>query len=204
LAEYFSHHQYRRSKVTSFRKIKVFNSKELALIALFSSLWITSQIYLGPLIGRLTGEHGVIQRFLGWLLMLLIARLTGKFGRVTLMAAVASLATRIIRPGAIYSLFVGLGYALGGLTFDLLYFLPSKDIQRKIFLLLISLVSSIVAGIPYMLYRLAFLSLYGFLMWLPFYMPDLIRSILLSVAGTLTGLFIAPKIETQIKIRLPP
>jgi hypothetical protein len=183
----------------SFRKIKAFSSKELALIALFSSLWITSQIYLGPLIGRLTGEHGVIQRFLGWLLMLLIARLTGKFGRVTLMAAVASLATRIIRPGAIYSLFVGLGYALGGLTFDLLYFLPSKAIQtRKTSLLLISLVSSMIAGIPYMLYRLAFLSLYGFLMWL----PDLIRSVLLSVTGTLTGLFIAPKIETRIPIAL--
>jgi hypothetical protein len=187
----------------SFRKIKAFSSKELALIALFSSLWITSQIYLGPLIGRLTGEHGVIQRFLGWLLMLLIARLTGKFGRVTLMAAVASLATRIIRPGAIYSLFVGLGYALGGLTFDLLYFLPSKAIQtRKTSLLLISLVSSMIAGIPYMLYRLAFLSLYGFLMWLPFYIPDLIRSVLLSVTGTLTGLFIAPKIETRIPIAL--
>jgi len=189
----------------SFRKNKAFSSKELALIALFSSLWITSQIYLGPLIGRLTGEHGVIQRFLGWLLMLLIARLTGKFGRVTLMAAVTSVATRIVHPGAIYSLFVGLGYALGGLTFDLLYFLPSKAIQtRKTSLLLISLVSSMIAGIPYMLYRLAFLSLYGFLMWLPFYMPDLIRSVLLSVTGTLTGLFIAPKIETRIKIRLHP
>lgn len=184
------------------KKIKTFSSKELALIAIFSSLWITSQIYLGPLIGKLTGEHGVIQRFLGWLLMLFMARFTSKFGRVTLMAAVASLTTRIIRPGAIYTLFVGLGYALGGLTFDLLYFLPSKAIHaRKTFLLLISLVSGIVASIPYMLYRLAFLGFYGFLMWLPFYLPDLIRGTLLSVTGTLTGLFIAPRIEARIKIR---
>jgi hypothetical protein len=185
-------------------KIKAFSSKELALIAIYSSLWITLQIYLGPLIGGLTGEHGVMQRFLGWLLMLLMARLTGKFGRVTLMAAVVSLATRIIRPGAVYALFVGLGYALGGLAFDLLYFLPSKALSaRKTFLSLISLFSGVVASIPYMLYRFAFLGFYGFLVWLPFYLPDLVRSVLLSVAGTLTGLSIAPKVERQVKIKLP-
>jgi hypothetical protein len=186
------------------RKIKTFSSKELALVAIFSSLWTATQIYLGPLIGRLTGEHGVIQRFLGWLLMVLIARFTGKFGGVTLMAAVVSLATRIIRPGALYALFIGLGYAAGGLTFDLLYFCTIKRLHmRKVFLLLISLVSNIIASIPYMLYRLAFLELYGFLIWLPFYLPDLIRSVLLGVAGTLTGLFIAQRVVARIKIILP-
>lgn len=184
------------------KNIKAFSSRDLAIIALFSSLWITSQIYLGPLIGRLTGEHGVIQRFLGWFLMLLMARLTGKFGRVALMATVTSLATRIMRPGALYALFVGLGYALGGLTFDLLYFLMRENLKiKRAYILAVSLVSGMVAGIPYMLYRLAFLELFGFLSWLPLYLPDFIRSTLLSVAGTLTGLAISPRIEGQIKIK---
>jgi len=187
----------------SIGRIKEYSSKELALIAALSSLWITSQIYLGPLVGRLTGEHGVIQRFLGWLLMLLMARLTNRFGRVTLMATIVSLATRIIRPGALYALFIGLGYALGGLIFDLLYFFSSKeDRSRKTLLLSISLISGLIASIPYMLYRFAFLGFYGFLMWLPFYLPDLVRGTLLSVAGTLTGLLIIPKVEARIKIRL--
>ncbi len=182
-------------------KLKAFSSKDLALVALFSSLWITSQIHLGPLIGGLTGEHGVIQRFLGWLLMLLMARLTGKFGRTTLMAAITSLATRIIRPGPLYALFVGLGYALGGLTFDLLYFLLPKAFgAKRTYILIISLISGTIASIPYMFYRFAFLGFYGFLIWFPFYLPDLIKSILLSAAGTLTGLFISPKIEAQVRI----
>jgi hypothetical protein len=184
-------------------RIKAYSSKELTLIAVFSSLWITSQIYLGPLIGGLTGEHGVIQRFLGWLLMLLMARLTNGFGRVTLMAAIVSLATRIIRPGALYALFVGLGYALGGLIFDLLYFFSSKEARsKKTLLILISLVSGLIASVPYMLYRFAFLGFYGFLMSLPFYLSDLVRGTLLSVAGTLTGLLIIPKVNARIKVRL--
>ena len=179
------------------------SSRDLALVAIFSSLWIASQIYLGPLIGILTGQHGVIQRFLGWLLMLSIARFTAKFGRVTLMTAIASLATRMIRLGQLYALFVGLGYALGGLTFDLLYFLPkiSSIKAKKMYLSAISLISGIVASIPYILYRLAFLGFYGFLIWFPFYLPNLIREILLSVAGTLTGLLIVPKVEAGIKAR---
>lgn len=183
-------------------KLKAFSSGDLALIALFSSLWITSQIYLGPLIGGLTGQHGVIQRLLGWLLMLLMARLAGKFGRVTLMAIVTSLATRIIRPGPLYALFVGLGYALGGLIFDLLYFLLPKALNaEKACILIISLISGVVASMPYMFYRFAFLGFYGFLIWFPFYLPDFIKSMLLSVAGTLTGLFIYPRIEARIKIK---
>ena len=99
-----------------------FNTKELALISVLTSLWIVSQLYLSPVIFQITRQHGVTQRVMGWFLMLTLARLTGKFGRVTAMATIASLATRIIRLGAPYSWFVGLGYALGGLTFDLYTF----------------------------------------------------------------------------------
>lgn len=182
-------------------RIRTLDSKDLALIVVFSSLWVATQIYFGPMIGVLTGQHGVIQRFVGWFLMLLMARLTGRFGRVTMMAAITSLATRMIRPGQLYALFAGLGYALGGLTFDFLYFLPRGDLKaKKLYVLTVSLVSGIVASIPYMLYRLAFLGLFGFLIWLPLYLPDFARSVALSIAGALAGLLCLPRIEKQIKI----
>ena len=57
------------------RGVKWFDTKELALISVFSSLWIVSQIYLGPIIGQITHVHGVIQRMFGWLLMIILARL---------------------------------------------------------------------------------------------------------------------------------
>ncbi|MCX8170497.1 MAG: putative sulfate exporter family transporter [Candidatus Bathyarchaeota archaeon] len=201
------HHQSNLTEIAMgetmhIKKSKMLSSRDLALVAIFSSLWTATQIYFGPLIGALTGQHGVIQRFMGWLLMLLMARLTGRFGRVTLMATITSLATRLIRPGQLYAIFVGLGYALGGLTFDTLFFLPKGDLKaKKSYILVVSLISGIIASIPYMLYRLAFLGLLGFLAWLPFYLPDFIRSVLLSVAGTLTGLAFSPRIEGQMGMK---
>ncbi len=94
--------------------------------------------------------------------MLMLARLTGKFGRVTVMAAIASSATRIIRLGQVYSLFVGFRYALGGLTFDLLYVFPTvknlKGWVNRTYLLGISALSGSIALIPYLLYRFYFLA----------------------------------------------
>lgn len=75
-----------------------FNAKDLAFISVFSAVWIVSQIFLGPWIGQITRQHGVINRLVGWLLMVVLAELTGRFGRVSLMSATAALATRIIRP----------------------------------------------------------------------------------------------------------
>jgi len=182
------------------RRLRRFNTKELALISVLSSLWIVSEIYLGPVISQITHVHGVIQRVLGWFLMLVLARLTGKFGRVTTMAAIASSATRIIRPGRIYALFVGLGYALGGITFDLLYFLPIarsfKGEVKRTYLLSISLASGATALIPYLLFQLSLLGFYGFVAWIPLYTYDMIKSVALSILGTLIGISVLPKIES--------
>jgi len=84
-----------------------FNTRDLALISVFSSLWIVTQMYLGPMIGQLTDIHGVTQRVFGWFLMLILVRLTRRFGRVTTMSIIASLVTRIVRPITLYSIFVG-------------------------------------------------------------------------------------------------
>jgi len=171
----------------------------LALISVLSSLWIVSEIYLGPVISHITQVHGVVQRVFGWFLMVILAGLTGRFGRVTAMAAIASSATRIIRPGQLYSLFVGLGYALGGLTFDLLYFLPManrlKGKKGKVYLASVSVLSGAIALIPYLLFQLSVLGLYGFLLWVPLYIYNMIKSVSLSLLGTLAGVSILPRIE---------
>jgi hypothetical protein len=176
-----------------------FNTKELALISVLTSMWIVSQLYLSPIIFQITRQHGIIQRVMGWLLMLTLARLTGKFGRVTAMAAIASLATRIIRLGAPYSWFVGLGYALGGLTFDLLFFFPPamnlKWGTKRTYLLAISLVSGTIVLIPYILFKFSVLDFYGFLVWISWYAYIAIKNVALNVLGTSIGIVALPQIE---------
>jgi hypothetical protein len=186
-----------------------FNTKELALISVLTSLWIVSQLYLSSVIFQITRQHGVIQRVVGWFLMLTLASLTGKFGRVTTMAAIASLATRIIRLGAPYSWFVGLGYALGGLTFDLLFFFPpAKNLKwgtKRTYLLGISVLSGTVALIPYILFKFSVLEFYGFLVWISLYAYPAIKNVALNVLGTLIAISVLPQIEVWAsKIREKP
>jgi len=85
--------------------------------------------------------------------MVVLAELTKSFGRVSLMSAIAALATRIVRSSAsLYALTVGLGYALGGFAFDVLYFLPfANNLEgrsRKIYILVCSVLSGIIATVP--------------------------------------------------------
>lgn len=176
-----------------------FDAKELALISVFSSLWVVSEVSLGPTISQITQVHGVIERVLGWLLMFMLAELTGKFGRVTMMSAIASLATRIIRLGRLYALFVGIGYALGGFTFDLLLF-GSKETSEgkhgKSYLILISFLSGTIALIPYLLFELSVLGSYGFILWIPYYVYAMVKGVILSVLGTTLGILVSPRIKS--------
>lgn len=191
-------------KLGKLRKLLNLNTKEIALVSVFSAVWVTAQIYLGPTIGQVTNVHGVAQRLVGWLLMLILAELTGKFGRVSIMAAVAALATRVIRRSAsLYIWMVGLGYALGGLSFDLLFFIsgannPERK-NRKISLLTISLISGVVALVPYVLFKLFTLLLPAFVVWIPTYFPKAVILVVLNVLGTLTGFSIFPQIKPWIK-----
>jgi len=176
------------------------NTKEIALVSVFSAVWIAAQISLGPIISQITGIHGVIQSLVGWLLMLIVAELTGKFGRVSIMAAVAALATRMIRTSpALYIWVVGLGYALGGLTFDLLFFIPVvnnlEEKGRKAYILTISLISGVVANVPYVLFKLFTLLIPAFLIWIPTYVPLAVKDLILNVLGVIVGLSILPLIK---------
>ena len=177
-----------------------FTTKEIALISVFSSLWIVSQIYLGPVISQITHVHGVIQRLMGWLLMLILAELSKGFGRVSAMSATAALTTRIVRRTAsLYAITVGIGYTLGGVFFDLLFFLPIlnkfKGKTRKTYLLFASVLSGVIAIVPYLFYKFYFLGFYGFIAWIPLYVPSAITSVILSFFGTLIGLYITPQIK---------
>jgi len=132
--------------------------------------------------------------------MVVLAELTGKFGRVSLMSAIAALATRIVRRSAsLYALTVGLGYALGGFAFDILYFLPFtgnlEGGSRKIYILACAVLSGIVAAVPYLLFKFYMLGLHGFLALSPVYVYYLIKGTLLSFFGSLLGLSFTPKIK---------
>lgn len=182
------------------RKRLNLSTKEIALVSTLSSVWIASQIYLGPIISQITQVHGVIQHLVGWLLMLILAELTGKFGRVSIMAAVAALATRVIRRSAsLYIWVVGLGYALGGLVFDLLFFTPiANNLEgktRKAYLLTISALSGAVVLVPYLFFQLYTLGIYTFIAFTPQYAYSIIKDTVLSVLGSLIGLSTLPQIK---------
>ena len=169
-----------------------FNTKEIALIAVLSSIWIVSEIYMGYYIGQITHVHGVTERLVAWFLMLVLAEISGKFGRVTTMAIISATATRVIRQSALEGLVVGLGYVLGGLIFDLLFFIPyANKIEgkiRKIWILATSVISGIAALIPYLFMKLAILGIYGFIAFSPQYAYSLGKGTVLSFLGTFIGL----------------
>jgi len=185
-----------------------FTTKELTLIPVFSSVWIVSQIYLGPWIGQITQQHGIINRIVGWLLMLVLAGLTGRFGRATAMSFIAAFATRIVRRSAsLYALTVGLGYALAGFIFDMLFFLPYTESlggkTRKACLLAASIISGIIALASYLIFKFSMLGPYGFLALLPKYAYSLDKGTLLSFLGTFIGFISnAKNRDTEGKIRM--
>lgn len=182
------------------REVTCINTREIALVSVFSAIWVTAEIYLGPTIGQITQIHGVPQRLFGWLLMLTLAELTGNFGNVSIMSTVAALSTRIIRRSAsLYIWVVGLGYALGGLVFDFLFFLPFfgslEGKIRKLYVLVVSTVSGVVASVPYILFKFFTLPPEAFIIWIPIYIPDLVIEVVLSTLGAFIGLSILPLIR---------
>ena len=175
------------------------SNRELTLVSLFSSLWVVSQLQLGPLIGSITHVHGVANRVVGWLLMFLLASFTPRFGRVTMMATISALATRALRRSfSVYSLTVGLGYALGGLVFDALFIRMNQnraENPRGVYVALVALISGLLASVPYLAFKFITLGHLGFLVLLPKYSSSLIRNMILSLLGALLGLSVLPRIK---------
>jgi hypothetical protein len=150
------------------------------------------------LIGSITHIHGVANRVVGWMLMLILASLTPRLGRVTLMATISALATRVLRRSfSAYSLTVGLGYALGGLVFDLLFFKMNRKVANPSarYVVSISLISGLLASMPYLAYKYLTLGHIAFLVLLPTYMYSLIRNVILSGLGALLGYSVLPRMQ---------
>lgn len=183
-------------------------SREIALITVFAALWMAAEISLGPLIGRLRvgplSLHGVVNRVVGWMLMLIMAEVTMRFGRASAMSLIAATGTRIIRLDPLEGFVVGAGYALGGLVFDILFFTkPGMSLRgtwRRLYLLSSSAVSGALANAPYLLWRLYVLGFYGFLILSPTYITSTVKGILFSIIGTTLGLSVLPSIRKAIPV----
>ena len=179
------------------------STREITLIIIFSSLWTASEIALGPVIGSLSigpfSLHGSINRLVGWLLMVILAEVTGRFGRVTAMTCIATLATRMIRVSALEGTIVGLGYAVGGLVFDVLYFLLIQKNLKGKFHLVYSYITYVISGVfalvPYLLFEFAVLDLYTFIALLPSFGWSLFKGVLLSVVGASVGASFSNKLK---------
>jgi hypothetical protein len=181
-------------------------NRELALVTLFSALWITAQIILGPILGRISlgpiSFHGVVNRVVGWMLMLVLANVSGKFGRVSIMALVASLGTRLIRLSPLTGIVTGIGYALGGLIFDLIFFgIFSRNTRNRISAILL-LATSIISGTltmsPYLLFKFSILGTEAFINLAPFYVISTFKGTIFSLLGTMLGVSILPRIKSLV------
>ncbi|MDQ1280572.1 MAG: hypothetical protein QG670_1835 [Thermoproteota archaeon] len=193
--------QERGERVT--RRYLWASTREMTLIILFSSLWIAAEMFLGPMIGPFSigpfSLHGSVNRLVGWLLMVVLAEGTGRFGRVTAMTCIATLATRVIRSSALEGTIVGLGYALGGLVFDVLYFLPiKKSLNGKlkfVYSYFMYVVSGIFAIVPYLLFKLIILGLYTFMALSPSFGWSVFKGIILSIVGASLGVSLSYKLK---------
>lgn len=191
------------------RNRRSFSTKEITLITVFSSLWAAAEIALGPIIGRLSigplSLHGSINRLVGWFLMVVLAEVSGRFGRVTIMTSIATLVTRTIRVSALEGAIVGLGYALGGLTFDVLFFLPlSKGLKGRLritYLYITYVISGVSALIPYLIFKFTALGLYAFIATLPSYGWSIFKGTLLSIVGASIGTPISRKVKSLWEVK---
>jgi hypothetical protein len=176
-------------------------TKEFTLMVTLASLWIAAEVTLGPVIGRVSlgplSMHGAIQHVVGWLLMVVVAELTNRFGRVTFMTAIAAVGTRAIRISLIEGMLVGLGYVIAGFLFDLLYFILSlKSVQKnRLPILLITVPTSIITLLPYLAFRYYLLGPIAFLVLLPSYIFSMAKNVVFSIFGVLLALSILPRVE---------
>ena len=188
---------------TSQNKTLRIKTRELALISVFSALWVAAEVTLGPIIGKFPigpfSLHGVVNRLMGWLLMFVLAELTGKFGRVSIMASIAALVTRMFRrsPYAVGGLVIGVGYALGGLIFDLLFMYKANNLEGlklKIYLLIAATISGVIASAPYVFYNLFALGVYPIILRSPIYVQSTVKGTVFSIFGVSIGLSFSSRI----------
>lgn len=191
---------------TNEKLVQRMRNRDLAMVSVFSALWIAAQLTLGPVLGRFSigpvSLHGSVNRVVGWMLMVLLTELTGRFGLTTTMALVASLATRIIRLSPLTGFVTGAGYALGGLVFDGMFFAwrrwnPSRR-SSATYLIAASMISGTLAIVPYLMLKYLMLEKVAFIALIPVYTISTLKGGLFSVVGTSLGLTVIPRIRTLL------
>jgi len=181
-------------------------AKEIASIAIFAAIWIAFQTSLGPIVGRFQlgplSLHGVVNLMVGWFLMLILAEICGKFGRVSVMASIAAIGTRSVRVSLAEGLIVGAGYALGGILFDALSFISIKNNlrgkKRSVYLLTVSSITGLTALFPYLLLQFLVLSMPAFIAKTPLYIYFAVKNIVFSALGAYLGLLLLPRVKKSV------
>jgi hypothetical protein len=139
--------------------------------------------------------------------MLVLANITGRFGNVSIMSSVASLGTRIIRVSALSGLVTGIGYSIGGLCFDILFFLPNsfnKDLLRKeSYIIGATIISGLITSLPYLFYKYLFLSPDSFRLYVPVHTLSTVKGVLFSIVGILMGLKMLNRLENIVPVKKP-
>lgn len=164
--------------------------RELTLIIMFSALWIALELSLGQIIGRISigpiSFHGVINRIVGWILMTVLAEQVSSFGRITLMAMIASITTRIQRINTLEGLIVASGYILAGFIFDIL--VNIKRSKGSYYYNTIGIVTGFIAITPYLISRICILGFIGFVLSFPIYVYSTIKGLFFSIIGVNMGI----------------
>ena len=90
-----------------------------------------------------------------------------------------------------------LGYSLGGVIFDLLYFFPMNLRERaeRMYIVVISVISGVAVLVPYVLFKFWVLGPDVFVVFIPYYAYSILKGTALSLVGVILGLIISPRVE---------
>jgi len=112
------------------------------------------------------------------------------------MSAISAIGTRFGKIDVVEGLFVGLGYFIGGLVFDVLYFLSRIGFYKgKVALLLVALISGTSAMLPYLAFKLMVLGPQVFTALAPVYFYSTLKGVLFSLLGVFAAVPLFPRLK---------
>ncbi len=122
------------------RPVKNRFSVNIALISIFSALWVVLNLTVAPISFRLTGLP-VIHSVIIFLILLLVTWATNQFGAASLVGIIGSVIV-LLAGGPIPVL----GFILGAITFDLIFLINHHRVSFKPISMGIAILATIVAA----------------------------------------------------------
>ncbi len=119
---------------------KRFKTQDIALISIFSALWIALNLVVAPLSFALTGLP-VIHDFLVFFVLLLVVWATGKFGAASFVGVVGSVIV-LLAGGPLPMV----GFAACSILFDLILILNHHKLTTKRFSIAIAAIATVVSA----------------------------------------------------------